>query len=495
MRADSTGSMLDNRKIFVAIAVIALMGFAPNEANFNHLESVMERGTLRVASRLGPLSYFERDGQPNGLDYNLLSVFARHLGVDLEFVLFDSLETQLDSVYRNNIDLAAATLTETEDRKLRYEFSEPYMEVAAVLIQHSSEPPKDSLDELEGDDYRLRVIANSSHAELLHDLKQNHSNLEWDESPEVIMFQLMEQVQNREIDYAVVDSAIFELERSMFPRVEAALELSDPAPIGMAFPRDEDHSLLEVLNEFIRDYEATGALEILRQAYFVGDSRIDVGGALVFKERLRERLPEFEELFRTVAAEMDYDWLMLAAQAYQESHWEPLARSPTGVRGLMMLTLPTARQMDVESRLDPEQSLRGGLRYIVSLHSRIPARIPEPDRTKFALAAYNVGFGHLNDGRILAQRAGANPDSWDEVAEYLPLLRQRRYYSTVEHGFARGNEPVVYVENIYRFKSILDWYTWQRDLNIENMFVEPGIEQEEPRKPYEDILDMPLAPL
>lgn len=495
MQVGSTRLMLKNRKIYIGIAAIAFLLFAPKEDDFTQLESVMERGTLRVASRLGPLSYFERDGQPNGLDYNLLSLFAKDLGVNLEFVLYDNLEAQLASVYTKNIDLAAATLTETEDRRLRYEFSEPYMQVAAVLIQHSSEPPKDSLDELKGKDYSLRVIEGSSHAELLQSLKQDHPHLEWDEKPEVIMFQLMEQVQNREIDYAVVDSAIFELERSMFPRVEVALELSDPAPIGKAFPKTSDHSLLESLNEFIRDYEASGELEALRQAYFVDEIRIDVGGALIFKERLIERLPEFEELFRTVAEEMNYDWLLLAAQAYQESHWEPLARSPTGVRGLMMLTLPTARQLGVTSRLDPVQSLRGGVRYMISLHSRMPERIPEPDRTKFALAAYNVGFGHLNDARILAQRAGANPDSWDVVAEYLPLLRQRRYYSTLEHGFARGNEPVVYVENIYRFKGILEWYIWQRDLDIENMFVEPGIEQEQPRDAYQGILDMPLSPL
>ena len=487
--------MLKNRKIQFAIVAIALVVFAPKDHNPTHLETVLERGSLRVASRLGPLSYFERDGQPNGLDYNLLSLFSKNLGVDLEFVLYDSLEGQLASVYSENIDMAAATLTETDDRKALYDFSEPYMEVSAVLLQHSSEPPKESLEDILEKDYSLRVIAGSSHAEILRGLKAEYSQLEWEERTEVIMFQLMEEVQNRDIDYTVVDSAIFELERSMFPRIEVAMELSDPAPIGMAFPKGEDTSLRERLNQFLINYEASGELELLRQAYFVDNSRMDVGGALVFKERLEERLPEFEELFRTVADEMDYDWLLLAAQAYQESHWEPRARSPTGVRGLMMLTLPTARQVSVDNRLDPVQSLRGGLKYMVSLHSRMPERIPEPDRTKFALAAYNVGFGHLNDARILAQRAGANPDVWDEVVEYLPLLRQRRYYSTVEHGFARGNEPVVYVENIYRFKSILDWYTWQRDLDIENMFVEPGATEEDSRGPYNDILDIPLAPL
>jgi len=165
--------MLENRKIQFAIVAIALMIFAPKDHKPSHLESVLERGTLRVASRLEPLSYFERDGQPNGLDYNLLSLFSKNLGVNLEFLLYDSLEAQLASVYSENIDLAAATLTETEDRKILYDFSEPYMEVSAVLLQHSSEPPKESLDDIQDEDYSMRVIAGSSHAEILRSLQQS----------------------------------------------------------------------------------------------------------------------------------------------------------------------------------------------------------------------------------------------------------------------------------------------------------------------------------
>ena len=315
------------------------------------------------------------------------------------------------------------------------------------------------------------AIEGSSHAEVLNQLQNQYPSLHWQEDAEVIMFDLMGQVQSGALDYSVVDSSIYQLERSIFPRIEIALELTEPEPIGFVFPKVKDSSLLDAMNSFLADYQSAGELQALKDAYFQDHGRMDVAGSLVFKKRLKDRLPKFEPLFREVAEEYDYDWLLLAAQAYQESHWESRARSPTGVRGLMMLTLPTARQLGIKNRLDPEQSLRGGIRYLLSLHSRLPERITEPDRTKFALAAYNVGFGHLEDARILTQRGGANPDIWDDVQQFLPLLRQKKYYTTVKRGYARGTEPVIYVNNIYRFKNILDWYTWQRELENDNFFI------------------------
>ena len=161
----------------------------------------------------------------------------------------------------------------------------------------------------------------------------------------------------------------------------------------------------------------------------------------------REKLPTYLPLFQKYATD-DIDWRLLAAVAYQESHWNPRAKSPTGVRGMMMLTLPTAKQLGIKSRIDPEQSIRGGARYIQKNKRRIPERIPEPDRTWLALAAYNIGFGHLEDARRLTQKFGADPDRWVDVKEYLPLLRQRKYYKQTRFGYARGDEPVQYVDNI-----------------------------------------------
>src|SRR5690606_23333055 len=170
---------------------------------------------------------------------------------------------------------------------------------------------------------------------------------------------------------------------------------------------------------------AKGPREARVARFCAGGGDFRVACALVFFGLMVARLPRFEGMFKTVAAETGLDWHLLAAIAYQESHWNPRAVSPTGVKGLMMLTRAAAGEVAVADRTDPEQSLWGGARYFLKLKARIPARIPEPDRTWFALAAYNVGLGHLEDARILTQRAGRDPDLWREVREYLPLLQKR----------------------------------------------------------------------
>ena len=151
------------------------------------------------------------------------------------------------------------------------------------------------------------------------------------------------------------------------------------------------------------------------------------------------------------------DWQLLAAVDYQESHWNPVAESPTGVRGMMMLTLPTARELGVDNRLDVTQSLRGGARYLKDIRRRLPDDIYEPDRTWLALAAYNIGMGHLEDARVITDRQGGDPHLWQDVMERLPLLQKRQFFETTRYGYARGVEAATYVQNIRHYYSILQW--------------------------------------
>jgi membrane-bound lytic murein transglycosylase F len=173
-------------------------------------------------------------------------------------------------------------------------------------------------------------------------------------------------------------------------------------------------------------------------------------------------------MFRQTAEKYNLDWHLIAAIAYQESHWNPRAKSPTGVRGLMMLTLDTAKEMGVTNRLDPAQSLEGGVAYFLKLKARLPERIQDPDRSLFALAAYNVGFGHLEDARILTVRNNKNPDLWVDVREHLPLLSKKKYYTTLKRGYARGNEPVIYVDNIQYYRSYLQLNSVSQQSNHKN---------------------------
>jgi len=174
-----------------------------------------------------------------------------------------------------------------------------------------------------------------------------------------------------------------------------------------------------------------------------------------FIKRVSNRLPKYQAIFKDSAEKTGIDWRLLAALSYQESHWDPEARSSTGVRGMMMLTRKTATQVGIDNRLEPGQSISGGATYLQKMMQRVPSRVPEPDHTLFAIAAYNIGIGHLEDARILTQKHGGNPDSWFEVKKYLPLLKKKEWYSQTRHGFARGDEPVTFVSHIRKYYDML----------------------------------------
>ncbi|HEY7883654.1 MAG TPA: membrane-bound lytic murein transglycosylase MltF, partial [Cellvibrionaceae bacterium] len=280
------------------------------------------------------------------------------------------------------------------------------------------------------------------------------------------MIDLIEMVHRGEIDFTVVDSNAFDINRHVFPRARAAFTLGEPEPLAWAFPKRADTSLFERAEAYLQSIQESGALEQLVRTFFETPDPVSRGGALLFTHRLEHRLPQWHEPLQKAAEEVGLSWQLLAAVSYQESHWNPNARSPTGVRGLMMLTQITAAEMGVSNRLNPEQSINGGARYLRGLYDRLPERITEPERTWFALAAYNVGMGHLEDARILTQRHGGNPDSWDDVAEHLPLLAKRQYYRDTRYGYARGWEPVEYVRNIRQFLDIIVWHDQQEQRRL-----------------------------
>lgn len=176
----------------------------------------------------------------------------------------------------------------------------------------------------------------------------------------------------------------------------------------------------------------------------------------MFFKHLRIRFPRYEEHFLNAAQEHDLPWKLLASQAYQESHWNRRARSPTGVRGIMMLTRRTAASLGIRNRLDPMKSIHGGAEYLAIMEKRIPDAVPIPDRRFFALAAYNVGLGHMNDARTLALKRSKNPNRWQDMMQVLPLLSQKKYYRSLRYGYARGQEPVTYVQRIRAYQVLLD---------------------------------------
>jgi len=419
------------------------------------LESIQDAGKLVVISRNGPTTYYEGPNGLTGFEYHIAKKFAKHLGVKLEIRETENLGVMLDSIGTKAGHLAAAGLTITETRKQKVLFSEPYLQITQQVIYHQKEQRPESVADLENK--TILVIGNSSHAERLRELKRDYPNLHWQERHDIEMLDLMEMVHEREIDFAVIDSNAHSINSNLYPDAQVAFDISTPQDLAWAFPDQSDDSLFLEAQKFFQSIKQKGVIEDALETYYGHLGEINYGGAVLFANRLETRLPKWETLLREAAAENNLDWQLLAALSYQESHWNPKAKSPTGVRGFMMLTRDTAKFVGIKNRLDPKQSISGGAKYFKSIYGRIPERIMDPDRTWLAMAAYNVGLGHLEDARILTAQHGGDPDKWTDVREALPLLAKRKYYKQTKHGYARGWEPVEYVKNIRNFQTIIAW--------------------------------------
>ncbi len=419
------------------------------------LERIKQDGELVVITRNSATTYYEGREGIAGIEHDLVRMFARELGVRVRFVIPESFDQIIPMIKRREAHFAAAGLTVTKDRKVEVKFSPSYQQITQQLIfRNGSQHPK-NLSETIGS--KFEVLAGSSHAAELNRRKQKIPGLEWVERRELESEELLYMVHTGEIDYTIADSNETALNRRFYPELLVAFNLTAPEQLAWAFPHEEDSSLFDAAAEFIRRIKKSGQLDQLIERYYGHVERLGFVDTNTFKRHVLTRLPKYIGYFKDSAKATGIEWELLAAIGYQESHWNPDAVSPTGVRGIMMLTEATAEQLDIEDRTVPEQSIIGGANYLQLISEKIPPSVVPPDRMWFILAAYNVGFGHLEDARILAQRDGKNPDKWQDVKQYLPLLSRQAYYRTVKHGYARGREPVDYVDNIRGYHDLLTW--------------------------------------
>ena len=444
----------------LSLALLCLFLTACDLLPRSQLDRVKDRGELRVLTRNSATTYYEGPNGPAGLEYELASGFADFLGVKLKIETPENLSQILKRVQHGLADMAAAGLTVTDERKSVLNFSSSYQRITPQLVYRVGTRTPRNLDELRGS---LEVVADSSHAERLRQLQDEYPSLSFRENSELDSEQLLNLVWEQVIDYTVADSNEVAISRRFYPELRVAFDISSAESLAWAFPPGEDHSLIDKANEYLGRLKDNGRLEQLLDRYYGYVSDFDYVGTRRYMKHIEQRLPQFRHWFEEAGEKTGIDWRLLAAIGYQESHWNPKAVSPTGVRGIMMLTQDTMRQLGIrKSRLDAQASIEGGARYISRVKRRIPERIHEPDRTWMALAAYNIGFGHLEDARVLAQSDGADPDKWTDVKKYLPRLSQKKWYQKTRHGYARGNEPVRYVENIRSYYDILVWIT-ERD--------------------------------
>jgi membrane-bound lytic murein transglycosylase F len=266
----------------------------------------------------------------------------------------------------------------------------------------------------------------------------------------------VEDVDSGQADYAISDAREFSFAHHLYPNVQVGFALPQSRPAQWLVRRGAP-DLLTVVNSFFSSLAASGRLATLLQESS-GDSRhFAYEESREFQANVAARLPRYRAWFEQAAAQSGIDWRLLAAIGYQESKWDPHAQSGDGALGVMMLTADTAQAMGIKDRGNPQQSIYAGARYLAQVRQMTPERVAEPDRTWLTVAAYNVGFGHLEDARIITQTQGKNPDSWADVRERLPLLARPRWYTRAKRGYARGWEPVQFVDRIQRFLTLLEW--------------------------------------
>ena len=434
-----------------AAVVLVLNACAPQK---NLLEQVKDRGELRVLTRNSATTYYIGPHGPTGPEYDLVKAFAEYLGVSVKLEVEDNLQRILHKIAEGDADIAAAGLTVTESRQQSVRFAPSYQSITQQLVYRQGTRKPRSITEL--DDGFLEVLANSSHAERLAELKNDYPTLSWMETDDLSSSELISLVVDQVIDYTVADSNDVAMMRRYQPEVQVAFDISDEQHLAWAMPKSQDDSLYQAAVEFFDSIKASGELKATLARHYGYIRNYDYAGTPTYMRHIQRRLPTYIEQFQAAAKENDLDWRLLAAVAYQESHWNPLAVSPTGVRGIMMLTKVTAKQLGIEERTDPVESIEGGARYLRTLFDKF-ADLPEPDRTWLALAAYNVGYGHVKDAQWLTEQNGGDPNQWTEVKQRLPLLRERKWYRQTKYGYARGNEPVRYVENIRSYYDILRW--------------------------------------
>lgn len=446
--------------MIVALLAALIIGLSirwPSTPN-NQLNQIISRGELRVSAISSPLIYLDDDANLHGFDYELVQSFADYLEVELVITMRPTVELIFNDLENGQADIGVAGLLYNKERLQKMKTGPSYLNVTQQLVyQKGSARPK-NFNDING---KFVVMAGSAHASTLKSLKEIYPNLMWEETADFTTNQLLEMVAEGLIDYTLEDSISVALQQRIHPEIAVGFDLVDDHAVTWYMKRLNDDSLNAALLDFFNASNETDLLARLDEKFFSHVGAFDYFDTISFINAINNKLPNYQPMFEKYASAVD--WKLLAAVAWQESHWDPLATSPTGVRGLMMLTKPTAETMGIADRLDAEESIKGGAAYLEYLMQRLPVSIADDDRIWFALAAYNMGYGHMQDVRKLTEMQGGDPDRWLDVKSRLPLLTQKKYYSQLNYGYARGHEAYRYVENIRRYHQSLVGYLQNQD--------------------------------
>ena len=420
------------------------------------LDKIKEEKVLNVVLLNSPSTYYIGSDGPKGFEYDLLKEYSNYLHVDLNITTANTTQEAIQLSKNPKIHITSASLAKTAKREKNFNFGPSYFEVQEQVICSRKMLwdgvfPKD-VEDLAG----LKIIVGSgtSYSDTIKKLQKDGFDINATYTSEYSTEELIEKVALNEIDCTIADSNIYALNRRYFPNVALAFSISGREQLAWVLTPNSKELEADMYS-WLNYYNQSGAMARLKDHYYSFVHFFDYYNTKMFYKRVKTRLPKYKKYFKQYAKRYHIPCSILAAQSYQESHWNPKAKSFTGVRGLMMLTRSTAKALGVKNRLDPAQSIKGGARHLNQMMKYVSKDVVGEDRMKFALAAYNIGLGHIEDAQKLAKKMGLNQNVWNDLKVALPLLSQKRYYKQLKHGYARGSEPVKYVDSIYDYKDIL----------------------------------------
>lgn len=403
--------------------------------------------------------YLNADNQYTGLEHDLAQLFSSKYAPEykIKFLVVGHISEVLPALAAGKADVAAAALPVSTLKAQQFSTAPTYYETQPLLVYNKSlneKPAKLSLPS----EKKLVVSKDAGLKDDLSILSVKNPELTWFEDKNNNPETLLTEVANGHLDYTVANSHLVNLMQNFYPDLQEAFPIGKSEKIAWALGNNIDARLQKKIDQFFVSIKKDGQLRNLLDRHYGHTERLAENDITHFLTLVETELPKYKHLFKKAANETGLNWRLLAALSYRESHWDANNTSPTNVRGLMMLTENTAEAMGVTDRLDPTQSIPAGAKYILELKSLFPKTIPDQDRTYFALAAYNIGFSHVQDARILAKRLRLNPDSWADIKRTLVLLSDPTYYNTVKNGYASGGAPVILVETVRSYQNILEKY-------------------------------------
>lgn len=436
--------------LILLLLVVGVVSAIPRIPSVNQgLDSIREDGKLVLLTRQSPTTYYQGTVGPTGFEYELGRAIGKSLGVEVEFRLFDTDRDVLDALAAKK-GQAAIGLALTPLRREAFATSVGYEKISQIVICRRDVKRAKKLADLGG----LSVVVNRGSAgeEVLAAMDTEALDVSYSSrTPE----ELMQDVANKLIDCTVANSLLFRITNPYYPELVERFTLVDGQEIGwLLAPGSED--LTEYLRTWFAGARKSGRFTSIERRFYGFLPPFDYVDIRAFQRAIKTVLPDYEKAFRRAARKTGLPWEFLAAMGYQESHWDPDAKSHTGVRGIMMLTEATALEMGVEDRLNAAESIDAGARYIAELIERLPEEIPASEKKWFALAAYNLGMGHLYGARTIAARMGLDPNAWTDLRRALPYLQRKAFYSTLKTGRARGGEAVRFVQQVRTYQHILE---------------------------------------